>query len=84
VDRLRYFCNWAMRDRLLTSNPFVDFVRLDEQTNRVRDARSLTPDEVDKLLEAKHKRPLQKRKDGGYKRIKTSTVKKLMLLGEER
>jgi len=84
VDRLRYFCNWAMRNKLLASNPFVDFVRLDEQTNRVREARSLTPDEVDKLLQAALKRPLQKRKDTGYKRIKTSTVKKLMLLGEER
>ncbi len=84
VDRLRYFCNWAMRNRLLASNPFVDFVRLDEQTNRVREARSLTPDEVDRLLEAVYKRPLQQRKDAGYKRIKTTTVKKLTLLGEER
>lgn len=84
VDRLRYFCNWAMKNRLLASDPFVDFVRLDEQTNRVREARSLTPDEVDKLLDATYKRPLQKRKDAGYSRIKTSTVKKLMMLGEER
>ena len=84
VDRLRYFCNWAMRNRLLASSPFVDFVRLDEQTNRVREARSLTPDEVDKLPDTTYKRPLQQRKDGGYKRIKTSTVKKLTLLGEER
>jgi integrase len=84
VDRLRYFCNWAMKNRLLVSDPFVDFVRLDEQTNRVREARSLTPDEVDKLLEAVYKRPLQQRRDAGYRRIKTNTVKKLMLLGEER
>jgi len=84
VDRLRYFCNWAVRNRLMVSNPFVDFVRLDEQTNRVREARSLTPDEVDKLLDATFKRPLQTRIDAGYKKIKTETIKKLSLLGEKR
>jgi integrase len=84
VDRLRYFCNWAMKNRLLASNPFVDFVRLDEQTNRVREARSLTDGEVEKLLEAAYKRPLKTRRDAGYKRMKTTTVKKFTLLGEER
>lgn len=84
VDRLRYFCNWAMRNKLLTSDPFVDFVRLDENTNRVREARSLTPGEVDKLLDAAYSRPLKKIEEAGYKKIKTSTIKKLSLLGEER
>jgi integrase len=84
VDRLRYFCNWAVKNRLLVSDPFADFVRLDEQTNRVREARSLTPDEVERLLEAACKRPLQLRKDAGYRRIRTDTIKKLILLGEER
>jgi integrase len=84
VDRLRYFCKWAVRNRLLLSDPFVGFVRLDEQTNRVREARSLTPDEVEKLLDAACKRPLQQRKEAGYQKIKTGTIKKLMLLGEER
>jgi integrase len=84
VDRLRYFCNWAIRNRLMASSPFVDFVRLDEQTNRVREARSLTPDEVEKLLDAAYKRPLQTRIDAGYKKIKTETIKKLTLLGETR
>jgi integrase len=73
-----------MRNRLLASDPFVDFVRLDEKTNRVREARSLTPDEVDKLLDAAYNRPLHKRKEAGYKKIKTKTIKKLLLLGEER
>lgn len=84
VDRLRYFCNWAVKNSLLVSDPFSDFVRLDEQTNRVREARSLTPDEVDKLLDAAYKRPLQQRKNAGYRRIRTDTIKKLILLGEER
>ncbi len=84
VDRLRYFCNWAVRNRLMVSSPFVDFVRLDEQTNRVREARSLTPDEVEKLLDATFKRPLQTRLDAEYKKIKTETVKELTLLGEKR
>jgi len=39
---------------------------------------------VDKLLNTAYKRPVQQRKDAGYSRIKTSTVKKLTLLGEER
>lgn len=73
-----------MRNRLLASDPFVDFVRLDEKTNRVREARSLTPDEVDKLLDAAYKRPLHKRREVGYRKITTKTIKKLMLLGEER
>jgi integrase len=84
VDRLRYFCNWAVRNKLMLSSPFVDFVRLDEQTNRVREARSLTPDEVEKLLDAAHNRPLQMRIEKGYKKIRTETIKKLTLLGEER
>ena len=51
VDKLRYFCRWAVKNGLLTNDPFAGFVRLDEKTNRVREARSLTPDEVEKLLE---------------------------------
>ena len=84
VDRIRYFCNWAMRNRLLSSDPFVDFVRLDENTNRVREARSLRPDEVDKLLDAAYTRPIKAKEKAGYKKIKTSTINKLSLLGEER
>ena len=84
VDKLRYFCRWAVKNSLLINDPFADFVRLDEKTNRVREARSLTPDEVGKLLEATYKRPLQKRRDAGYRKIRTDTVKKLTLLGEHR
>jgi len=84
VDKLRYFCRWAVKNNLLASNPFAGFVRLDEKTNRVREARSLTPEEVDKLLEAAYKRPLQKRKEAGYSKIKAKTIKKLTLLGEQR
>ncbi len=84
VDTLRYFCNWAVKNALLSNNPFAGFVRLDEKTNRVREARSLTPEEVEKLLDAAYKRPLQMRKDAGYKRIKPHTIRKLSLLGENR
>ncbi len=84
VDKLRYFCRWAVKSNFLTNDPFVSFVRLDEKTNRVREARSLTPDEVEKLLEAAYKRPLQTRKNAGYSKIKAKTVQKLMLLGEQR
>ena len=61
-----------------------NYVRLDEKTNRVREARSLTPDEVEKLLDAAYNRPLQKRKEAGYRKIRTETIKKLMFLGEQR
>ena len=84
VDKLRYFCRWAIKNNLLINDPFAGFVRLDEKTNRVREARSLTPEEVKELLEAAYKRPLQKRKEAGYHKIQTKTVKKLMLLGENR
>jgi integrase len=84
VDRLRYFCKWAVKSGLLLNDPFEGFVRLDEQTNRVREARSLTPDEVAKLLDAAYRRPIQRRKDAGYRKMRADTIKKLMLLGEER
>ena len=84
VDRLRYFCKWAVKNGLLKNDPFADFVRLDEKTNRVREARSLTPEEVEILLEAAYNRPLKKRQEAGYKNIKPATIKKLMLKGEER
>ena len=82
VDSLRYFCNWAVKNGLLNSNPFAGFIRLDEKTNRVRVARSLTPEEVERLLDVAKKRPLQKRK--GDKNIKPLTIKKLTMRGEER
>jgi hypothetical protein len=82
VDKLRYFCRWAVKSSFLANDPFVGFVRLDEKTNRVREARSLTPDEVEKLLDAAYKRPLQARKNAG--KIQAKTVQKLMLLGEQR
>jgi integrase len=84
VDKLRYFCRWAVKNNLLVHNPFVDFVRLDEKTNRVREARSLTPEEVEKLLDAAYRRPLQKRKEAGFNKLKAKTIKKLTLLGERR
>ncbi len=84
VDRLRYFCNWAIDGKLLKSNPFERFKRLDEKTNRVREARSLTPEEVVKLLDAAYKRPLQNIKESGFRKVKAKTIKKLTLLGERR
>jgi integrase len=84
VDKLRYFCKWALINGLLTNNPFEGFKRLDEKTNRVREARSLTPEEVEKLLEATCKRPLQERLDAGYAKIKATTINKLRLKGQER
>ena len=84
VDRIRYFCNWAIKNNMLLNDPFAGFERLDEKTNRVREARSLTPEEVDRLLDAACNRPLQKCRDAGYNKIKPATIKKLMLLGEQR
>jgi integrase len=84
VDRLRYFCNWAVKGAMLNNTPFADFIRLDEKTNRVREARSLTPDEVERLLDAAYRRPSEQLKRAGYKRTKASTIKKRALLGENR
>jgi len=67
---------------MLAKDPFAGFVRLDEKTNRVREARSLTPDEVDRLLESAYNRPMQAK--DRYSRITAKTIKKLMLLGEQR
>jgi len=84
VDKLRYFCRWAVKNNLLMNNPFAGFVRLDEKTNRVREARSLTVDEVEKLLDAAYRRPLQKRQEAGVRKLKARTIQKLTLLGESR
>ena len=82
VDRLRYFCNWAVKSSFLSNDPFAGFVRLDEKTNRVREARSLTPDEVKDLLDAAYKRPLQQKRSQGN--IRPETIEKLTLLGQQR
>lgn len=84
VDKIRYFCKWAMKNGLTNQDPFVGFVRLDEQTNRVREARSLTPEEVEKLLDAAAKRPLARCEATRYGKIKPATIRKLTVLGEGR
>jgi len=83
ADRIRYFCTWAVKRKLLDQNPFADFTRLNERTNRAREARALTPEEVERLLDAAFRRPLVERRKK-YKRMQPSTVTKLTVLGEGR
>jgi integrase len=81
TDTLRYFVRWAIERGILEENPLVGLKRRDEKTNRVREARPLTPDEIEMLLEVAYKRPLECRQG---QKLSVNTINKLRRLGEER
>lgn len=84
IDRIRAFCKWAYASDLLNTDPLKSMKRLNEKIGRVREARSMTPDEIDKLLIAASERPITEFKKRGAKQLKAKTIKKYAMLGEER
>jgi integrase len=82
VDRFRYFLAWAKKRHIIEVNPFEGWERLNEKANRVREARALTEDEISRLLDAAHRRPLENRLRLGYK-FKQATLDKLIRKGEK-
>lgn len=61
----------------MLSNPFDGLGKMDEQSNRKRFARSLTADELDRLLDAAKRRPLEDARDKSGRQ----TQKPLQTLG---
>jgi len=83
VDRIRYFLAWAKDRHIVGTNSLAQWTRLNEKANRVREARSLTEDEIVRLLDATLRRPLAQRLNQGHK-LKSATRLKLQRLGEAR
>lgn len=52
------FCNWCVKIRRLTANPFEGMPKLNERADRRRERRALTEAELVKLLEVARRRPL--------------------------
>jgi hypothetical protein len=45
------FCNWCGRTHRLTTNPFKDVSRVDQESDPRRRRRAMTEDELTRLLE---------------------------------
>jgi integrase len=52
------FCNWAVQSSRLTANPVARVSQANERADRRHQRRSLTLDEIEKLLDATERRPL--------------------------
>ncbi len=86
------FCNWCVRDGRLLINPFAHVPRADVKTDRRRQRRSLTEDELVRLLDVARRRPLLdrmtirrgKRKGQACANLREATRRRLELLGRER
>ncbi len=81
TDHLRYFVYWAIGRGILEDNPLAGLKRRDEKTNRVREARPLTPQEIGLLLDVAYRRPLECRQG---QKLSVNTINKLQRLGVER
>jgi integrase len=87
-----WFCNWAVDVERLVANPLARLPRFNEQVDRRRQPRALTPDEITRLLDAALRRPLQEalkfnkgwRKNQLGQRLRPETRAKLERLGMER
>ncbi len=86
------FCNWCVETKRSVSNPFTKVAKADEDLDPRRRRRSLTEDELVRLLEAARKRPLLdastvrrgKRKGQIAATLKDTTRDRLERLGWER
>ena len=82
---LRQFGNWLVRTRRWSHNPFEGLTPRNEETDRRRVRRALTDEEVDRLLDAARRRPLERAR---LKRTRTGVTPpqeaKLRRLGETR
>ncbi len=82
---LRQFGNWLVRTRRWSHNPFEGLSPRNEETDRRRVRRALTDEEVERLLDAARRRPLERAR---VKRTRTGVTPpqeaKLRRLGETR
>jgi integrase len=92
LNALKWFCNWAVDAERLVANPVARIHGADENADRRRQPRALTPDELRRLLDAARRRPLEEalRFNRGWQkgqpgaRLRPETRAKFELLGRER
>lgn len=92
LNACKWFFNWCVETERLVVNPLARIQTADENADKRRQPRALTPDEVVRLLDAARRRPLveaQKfnrgwRKSQNGARIRPETHAKLERLGHER
>lgn len=92
VNAAKWLCNWCVDTERLVASPLARLPRADEQADRRRQPRALTPDELVRLLDAARRRPLaeaelfnrgwRKGKPGAH--LRPETRAKLEALGLER
>jgi integrase len=86
------FANWCIRERRLTGNPFANVPKANVKTDRRRQRRALTEDELLRLLDTARRRPLidrmtvrrGKRRGQAVAKLRGETRLRLELLGRER
>jgi integrase len=86
------FGNWCVRTRRLLSNPFTGVPKADAKADCRRKRRSLTEDEIRRLLDVAGRRPLLeamtvrrgRQKGEAVANLNEATRRRLELLGEER
>jgi integrase len=86
------FCNWCLVTDRLTANPFDDVPKANEKADPRRQRRAMTEDELARLLEVAHTRPLLDtmtvrkgpRKGQRYANLRQETRDRLERLGRER
>ena len=86
------FCNWCIETNRLTANPFEGVKKANEDTDRRLERRSLTVEEINRLLAATRERPLRealtirtgKNKGKRIAKVRPEVREKLTLLGRER
>ncbi len=92
VGAAKSFLAWCVETDRLTANPLTRIRRADEASDRRRQPRAFTEDEVVRLLDATRRRPLAEaqlfnrgwRKNQPGARLRPETVAKLERLGLER
>jgi integrase len=87
-----WFCNWAVDRERMLANPLARLPRYNEAIDRRRQPRALTPEELERLLDAARRRPLAEalKFNRGWRRgqngahLRPETRAKLERLGFER
>jgi integrase len=92
LNALKYFCNWCVDTERLVASPVARVQGADERADQRRQPRALTPDELQRLLAAARRRPLEEalRFNRGWQkgqqgaRLRPETRVRFELLGRER
>lgn len=91
-DDLVTFLNWCIESGRMLANPIASINKLNEEADRRRQRRSLTEEELVRLLDVARRRPLEdarkvrrgKRRGESYAELKPETIARLEWLGRER